>query len=82
MGTCYKAQRLFHIESKEFEALIKFTNYCEHFVPEFNAAGFFRINKSLIFSLSGHVAAYYIIYSCSVQSKSKCSKLILEHGTY
>ncbi|KAJ3647913.1 hypothetical protein Zmor_019762 [Zophobas morio] len=61
MQICYKAQRLFHIDSKELKAVINLTNYSEHFVPEFCAAGFFKINKTLIFSLLGHVAACYII---------------------
>jgi hypothetical protein len=58
---CYKLQEEFIAESKEIEALIRLVDHSNNFTREFNADGFFNINKSIIFSLIGNVATYFII---------------------
>jgi gustatory receptor len=58
---CYKLQEKCMQESKEIEVLTKLVDHSKNFTPEFSAAGFFNINKSIIFSLVGNVATYFII---------------------
>ena len=58
---CYKAQRQFNTDSDEVRTLISLTNYSQHFVKEFSAGGFFKINNKLFFVVLGNVATYYII---------------------
>jgi gustatory receptor len=58
---CYKLQEKFIQESKEIEVLTRLVDHSKNFIPEFSAAGFFNINKSIIFSLVGNVATYFII---------------------
>ncbi|KAJ3648107.1 hypothetical protein Zmor_019941 [Zophobas morio] len=61
MDLCYKLQEQFPHESKELDALSKLTVCCKNFQREFTAAGFFNINKRILFALGGNVATYYII---------------------
>ncbi|KAJ3648108.1 hypothetical protein Zmor_019942 [Zophobas morio] len=58
---CYKIQAQLNENSKEGEALTKLINCSHNFQRSFHAAGFFFINKGIIFSLVGNVATYYII---------------------
>jgi gustatory receptor len=58
---CYKLQEQFIQESKEIEVLSRLVDHSKNFKREFSAAGFFDINKSIIFSLVGNVATYLII---------------------
>ncbi|KAJ3647925.1 hypothetical protein Zmor_019771 [Zophobas morio] len=43
------------------EMLGRILNYCKKFVPDFNAAGFFSINKSIFLSIACNMASYFII---------------------
>ena len=47
--------------SCESKSLLKWATITQQYVPDFSAAGFFSINKTLIFTIVGNVATYFII---------------------
>ncbi|KAJ3651182.1 hypothetical protein Zmor_017235 [Zophobas morio] len=57
----YKLQEEFPEGSTEAKSLVKWTNISQQYVPDFSAAGFFSINKTLVFTVAGTVATYFII---------------------
>lgn len=61
LDTCYKIQDQFKTESREIHLMTKLISYSKRFFREFNARGYFKINKGVIFSLVGNVATYFII---------------------
>ncbi|KAJ3647939.1 hypothetical protein Zmor_019783 [Zophobas morio] len=61
LDVCYKIQDQFKMDSKEVEVMAKFISYSKRFFREFSACGYFKINKTNIFSLIGNVTAYLII---------------------
>jgi gustatory receptor len=58
---CYKMQEKFTCESEETSVLTKLANDSKNYTRDFSAAGFFTINKSIIFSMVGTVTTYFII---------------------
>lgn len=60
VNICCKTQELIQ-DSEEADTLIKLTSYAEHFKKEFSAAGFFYIEKRIIFSIIQHGATYLIV---------------------
>ncbi|KAJ3648136.1 hypothetical protein Zmor_019959 [Zophobas morio] len=58
---CYKLQEEAPEGSCEGKSLLKWANISQRYVPDFSAAGFFDIDKSLIFAFAGNVATYFII---------------------
>jgi hypothetical protein len=52
-----QTSRKIYTESDQMELVV----HSKNFTGEFSAAGFFNINKSIIFSLVGNVATYFII---------------------
>ena len=61
LDVCYKLQEKYGMTSKEAEALTKIISYCKHFCREFNVAGFFNIDKTVILCILGYVTTYFII---------------------
>ncbi|KAJ3648161.1 hypothetical protein Zmor_019983 [Zophobas morio] len=57
----YKVQENFAEDLSELESFIKMTQHSKDFVPQFSASGYFRVDKSLIFSIVANVATYFII---------------------
>ncbi|KAJ3648106.1 hypothetical protein Zmor_019940 [Zophobas morio] len=67
---CHKLQEKF--QKGEDEIFTKVINSCKHFHREFTAAGYFDINRALIFCILANVATYYII---TIQlNESQCQK--------
>ena len=60
MDLCYQLQQECSDDSYE-ESLKKWTSISQRYMPEFSAAGFFNINKTLLFTIVGNVATYFII---------------------
>ncbi|KAJ3648105.1 hypothetical protein Zmor_019939 [Zophobas morio] len=58
---CHTLQEKFQKGPREDEILTKIINSSKHFYREFTAAGYFNINKSMIFCILANVATYYII---------------------
>ena len=62
--------------SCEAKSLSKWATISQQYVPDFSAAGFFSINKTLIFTVVGNVATYFIITIQLNESEySKMSKV-------
>ncbi|KAJ3647942.1 hypothetical protein Zmor_019785 [Zophobas morio] len=61
LDLCYKIQDQFKMDSKEIDVMAKLISYSKRFFREFSACGYFKINKTNIFSLIGNVTAYLII---------------------
>ncbi|KAJ3647944.1 hypothetical protein Zmor_019787 [Zophobas morio] len=61
LDICYKLQDQLRMDSKEIEIMTKLICYSRQFFREFSARGYFKINKSIVFSLIGNVATYFII---------------------
>ena len=57
----YKMQDCFEERSVEIDALTRIISYSKIFTPKFNAAGFFSIDRAIIFSLLANVGTYVVI---------------------
>lgn len=57
----YKIQDIFLEDSQDMKTVVRLVNYAKNFRVEFNAAGFFILRKSVIFSLVSNVTTYVII---------------------
>ena len=54
-------QDYFEEGSVEMGALNRLVSYSKNFAPKFNGAGFFSINRAIIFSLLANVGMYVVI---------------------
>ncbi|KAJ3651178.1 hypothetical protein Zmor_017234 [Zophobas morio] len=73
---CAKLQEEVSEGSCEAKSLSKWATISQQYVPDFSAAGFFSINKTLIFTVVGNVATYFIITIQLNESEySKMSKV-------
>ena len=51
----------FEEDFRYMKILERTVSYSEQFVPDFNAAGFFSINRRIFLSITCNVATYFII---------------------
>ncbi|KAH1007132.1 hypothetical protein HUJ04_004405 [Dendroctonus ponderosae] len=61
MTTCYDLQDCLSIYSKPYAELQEFTKKIPSIKVEFTASGLFRVDRSIIFSVMGSVATYFIV---------------------
>ena len=61
IGLLYKMQDYFEEGSMEMGALNRLISYSKNFAPKFNGAGFFSINRAIIFSVLANVGMYVVI---------------------
>ena len=61
IGLLYTMQDYFEEGSMEIGALNRLVSYSKNFAPKFNGAGFFSINRAIIFSLLANVGTYVVI---------------------
>lgn len=62
INSCFKIQQKYLLEdSQKVDDIAKLTNISKGYLREFNLAGFYPINKTIIFSFTGNVATYVII---------------------
>lgn len=61
MTTCYNLQDCISIYSKPYLELQEFTNKIPCFKVGFTACGFYNIDRSIMFSVIGSVATYFIV---------------------
>ena len=57
----YKTQEEFADKSEEMEVLKRLVSYSKNFMREFSAAGYFSLDRGIIFSVLGNVATYLVI---------------------
>ncbi|KAJ3648127.1 hypothetical protein Zmor_019958 [Zophobas morio] len=61
IGLLYKMQDFFEEGSVEMGALNRLVSYSKNFAPKFSGAGFFSINRAIIFSVLANVGTYVVI---------------------
>lgn len=61
MTTCYDLQDCVSIYSKPYLELQQFTNKIPDCKVGFTASGFYNIDRSIMFSVNGSVATYFIV---------------------
>lgn len=61
MTTCYNLQDCISIYSKPYLELQKFTDKIPDCKVGFTACGFYNIDRSIMFSVIGNVATYFIV---------------------
>lgn len=61
MTTCYDLQDCISIYSKPYAELQLFTKKMSTMKVKFTASGFFEIKRSMIFSIMGSIATYFIV---------------------
>lgn len=58
---CFKMQEKFQEGTLDREEIFKLGLYAQHFLPVFNAVGFFSLDKTAISAFIGTVATYFIV---------------------
>lgn len=61
INTCYNQQQLYSVDSAEYYELVKLAILARDIRPGFTAAGFFSVNRVLLFSILSVVITYFII---------------------